>query len=183
MTHNFDAFTTTTKETIEWVTREFSAIRTGRATPMILDSITVESYGARMSVKEVGSVGIEDARTLRISPWDPSQVKVIEKAISDANLGLSVMSDDKGVRVIFPELSVERREQLTKLAKSKLEDARVAVRKARDEAMKEIDAKEKEGDMSEDDKFRFKADLQKRVDDINATLEALFAKKETEMQQ
>lgn len=183
MAYNFDTFTAAAKETAEWLTREYATIRTGRATPVILDSIKVESYGATVSLKEVGSVGVEDARTLRVSTWDPSQVKAIEKAITEANLGLSVVADDRGIRVIFPELTAERRVELTKIAKTKLEEARVAVRKARDEAMKDIDAKEKEGGMGEDEKFTLKAELQKRVDDTNRQIETLFEKKEAEMKQ
>ena len=181
MAYSFDSFMKAAEETREWLTREYAGIRTGRATPAILDSIKVESYGTTMALKEVGSVGVEDARTLRVSLWDASQVKATEKAIMAADLGLSVVTDDKGIRVIFPELTADRREQLTKLAKAKLEDARVTLRKARDEANKGIDAAEKEGNMSEDDKFRAKAELQKRVDEMNQSLEALFDKKENEM--
>lgn len=181
MAYSFDSFTSSTKETVEWLTKEFSGIRTGRATPAILDGITVESYGARMSLREIGSIGAEDARTLRINLWDSSQVKGVEKAIIDANLGLSVVTDDKGIRVVFPELTSERREQLTKLAKSKLEDARVAIRKSRDEANKELDTAKKASEIGEDDAFRFKAELQKRVDEANSTLESLFVKKESEL--
>jgi len=181
MAYSFDTFTQNAKDTLEWLTKEFSGIRTGRATPAILDGVTVESYGTRMSLREVGSVGIEDARTLRVSLWDSSQIKAVEKALIEADLGLSVVSDDKGIRVIFPELSADRRDQLTKLAKSKLEDARVAIRKARDEANKELDTAKKASEIGEDDAFRAKADLQKKVDDVNASLEALFAKKEEEL--
>jgi ribosome recycling factor len=181
MAYSLTTFQDAAKETQEWLTREYAGIRTGRAAPAILDSISVESYGTTMSLREVGSIGVEDARTLRVSPWDASQVKAIEKAITAANLGLSVVTDDRGVRVVFPELTVERRDQLTKLAKAKLEDARVAVRKARDEANKDIDTKEKAGDMGEDDKFRAKQELQKKVDETNAALEALYEKKEAEL--
>lgn len=181
MAYSFDTFTKSVAETHDWLAREYSGIRTGRATPMILDSVKVESYGSMMSIKEVGSVGVEDARTLRITPWDPSQVKAIEKGITAANLGLSVVTDERGIRVVFPELTEERREQLTKLAKSKFEDARVTIRQARDEANKAIDALEKAGDMSEDEKFKVKAELQKKVDAANNSLEEAFTKKEEEM--
>jgi ribosome recycling factor len=181
MAYSFDAFTKAVAETTDWLQREYGGIRTGRATPMILDSVTVESYGSMMSIKEVGSVGVEDARTLRVTPWDPSQVKAIEKGITAANLGLSVVTDERGLRIVFPELTADRRDQLTKLAKSKLEDARVAIRKARDEANKTLEAEEKSGGVSEDEKFRLKAELQKKVDAANTALEEMFAKKEAEM--
>ncbi len=168
-------------EIIEWLEKEFSAIRTGQATPTLLDSIRVESYGAFLPFNQVGSVGVEDARTLRISPWDATQVKAVERAISDANLGLSVMTDSSGVRVIFPELTGERRQQLIKFAKTKLEDARVSVKAVRDEVMKGIDAAEKAGEMSQDDKFSQKEEAQKIVDATNRALEARFSEKETEI--
>jgi ribosome recycling factor len=168
-------------EVIEWLEKEFSGIRTGQATPALLDGVRVEAYGSYLPLNQVGSVGIEDARTLRISPWDQTQVKAVEKAITDADLGLSLVTDSAGVRVIFPELTGERRQQLVKLAKGKLEDARVSVRAIRDEAMKAIDAAEKAGDMSQDDKFTAKEEVQKIVDATNRALEAHFAQKETEI--
>ncbi|MBP9717667.1 MAG: ribosome recycling factor [Candidatus Pacebacteria bacterium] len=166
---------------VEWLDKEFSTIRTGQATPTLLDGVRVESYGSMLPLNQVGSVGIEDARTLRISPWDATQVKAVEKAIADANLGLSVMADSSGVRVIFPELTGERRQQLVKLAKSKLEDARVSVKAVRDDIMKAIDAAEKSGDMSQDDKFVQKEEAQKLVDAANRALEARFSEKEAEI--
>lgn len=179
MAYDFKPFDTKLKEATEWLTREFSAVRTGRATPALLDMVEIEAYGSRMRLEQVGSVGVEDARTLRISLWDKNQIREVEKAIIDANLGLSVVSDDKGIRVIFPELTSDRRAQLLKLAKSKLEEARVAVRKARDEAMKEINASE----MGDDEKFKLKDDVQKRVDAANRMLDEALAKKEVEISQ
>lgn len=171
------------KEVAEWLGKEFTSIRTGRATPTLLDSIQVESYGARVPLQQVGSVTVEDARTLRITPWDPEGVKAIEKGIIDANLGISVNTDEKGLRVVFPELTSERREQLMRLAKAKLEDARVSLRSARDEAVKDIDAQHKSGDMSEDEKFRAKEALQKKIDEANKTLNEMIERKEKEINQ
>jgi ribosome recycling factor len=168
-------------EIIDWLDEEFSTIRTGQATPTLLDGVRVESYGSMLPLNQVGSVGIEDARTLRISPWDNSQVKAVEKAIVDADLGLSVVTDSSGVRVIFPELTGERRLQLVKLAKSKLEYARVSVKSVRDDAMKAIEASEKAGELSQDDKFVAKEEVQKYVDAANRALEARFDEKEKEI--
>ena len=169
------------KDVVLWLEKEFSGIRTGQATPALLDSIRVESYGTLMPLQQVGSVGIEDARTLRIVPWDASQVTLVEKAIREADLGISVMSDSAGLRVVFPELTGERRQQLSKIAKGKLEDARVSVRAIRDDIMKEIDAAQKAGDISEDDKFTKKEQVQKAVDSVNRTLEARMSEKEQEI--
>lgn len=168
-------------EIVNWLANEYASIRTGQATPALLDGVKVESYGSMMQMNQVASIGVEDARTLRVSPWDASLVKVIETAVRDADLGVSVVTDSSGLRVIFPELTGERRVQLLKLAKSKLEDARVSVRGARDEAMKAIDKQEKDGDISEDDKFTKKEDTQKKVDATNRSLDALYDKKEAEI--
>ena len=109
MTYDFSNFKKRTKEIDEHLKKEFAGIRTGRAAPAILDGVLVESYGAKLSIKELGSVTVEDAWTLKISPWDATQAKNIEKAITAANLGLSVSAGDGGVRVFFPELTAERR--------------------------------------------------------------------------
>ena len=169
------------KEIIEWLQKEFSGIRTGQAAPALLDNVKVENYGAMMPINQVGSVSIEDARTLRIATWDAGVIPAVEKALSDADLGVSVATDSAGLRVIFPELTSERRVQLQKLAKQKLEDARVSVRSARDEAMKALDAAVKVGEMSEDERFGKREDVQKQVDAANKELEALLTAKEAEI--
>lgn len=167
----------------EWLQKEYSGIRTGQANPGLLDAVRVESYGTLVPLQQVGSLSIEDARTLRLSLWDSSQVKAVEKALQDADLGISVVSDSAGVRVVFPELTSERRAQLLKLAKSKLEDARVSVKAIRDEAMKELERQFKASEISEDDKFSGKEKIQKAIDDSNAKLEAYCSRKEKELEQ
>jgi ribosome recycling factor len=114
--------------------------------------------------------------------WDKSAVSAIEKAIREADLGISTVSDSDGVRVIFPELTADRRTQLMKLAKAKLEDARISVRGVRDEIMKSLDKQQKDGDISEDERFSQKEKVQTQVDATNRALEALFDKKEAELQ-
>jgi len=169
------------QEVTQWLEKEFSGIRTGQASPALLDGVKVESYGTYMPIPQVSSVGIEDARTLRISAWDASVIPAIEKAIRDADLGVSLATDSSGVRVIFPELTGERRTQLVKIAKSKLEEARVSVRGIRDEVMKKIDTAQKAGDISEDEKFSHKESVQKQIDATNQSLESLFNQKEAEI--
>jgi ribosome recycling factor len=183
MAYNSKNFVARGEEVVKWLEREFSGIRTGRATPALLDMVQVESYGARMPIQQIGSVSVEDARTLRISVWDQNAVKGVEKAITEADLGVSVVADSSGVRVIFPELTSERRAQLLKLAKAKHEESRVSLRGARDEAVKEIDALEKAKEMSQDEKFAAKEDIQKKVDTFNATLNNLLELKEKEISQ
>jgi ribosome recycling factor len=169
------------KEVIEFLQKEFVAIRTGQATPALLDSVKVESYGTYMPIQQIGSIGVEDARTLRISTWDATQIPAIERAIRDSDLGVSVSSDSAGLRVIFPDLTAERRQQIVKIAKTKLEDARVSVRAVRDDVMKEIETALKAGDISEDEKHTKRELVQKSVDLTNRTLEAIFEKKEEEI--
>ena len=175
MSYNTTNFKQELKKVEEWLSREYSQVHTGRATPMVLDSISVDSYGSRMPIKNVAGITIEDPKTLRIAPWDKNQIKDIESAIMAANLGLSVASDSDGVRVIFPMLTTENRAKLAKVLKEKLEEARIKVRQHRGDEMNKLD------DMSEDDKNRAKDEVQKCVDEANKNLEAVFAKKETEV--
>ncbi len=165
MTYDFKILKEKTKGVEEWLKKEYQVIRTGSASPAILDNVLVEVYGQRMPINQMAGISVEDARVLRINPWDKAQSKEIEKAITAANLGVSVQTDDKGVRVFFPELTSDRRELLKKTAKSKLEDAKVSLRAVRDEIWNAIQEKEKEGGMGEDDKFRFKNEMQKNIDD------------------
>ena len=183
MAYNFKTFDDRAAEVVDWLGKEFATIRTGRATSALLDAIRVDSYGAKVPLNQVGSIAIEDPRTLRVSAWDSGSISNIERAILDAELGVSVVVDDSGLRVVFPELTSERREQLLKVAKAKLEEARVSLRGARDEAVKEIDAAQKNGDMSEDERFNAKEDLQKKVDTKNKELSGMFDLKEKEIQQ
>lgn len=181
MAYDFTDFDKKVSDAKEWLAREYRGLRTGRATPTILDGITVSAYGALSPLKQVANVSVEDARTLRVAPWDPSLVKDIERAIAAADLGLGTGSDASGVRIMFPELTAERREELVKMAKGKLEEARAAIRVARDEERRVIADEEKEGTISEDEKFRSNEDLQKRVDKANEELEHSFEAKEKEM--
>ena len=181
MAYDFNPFKKQMTGVEDWIKKEFQQIRTGQASPAVLDSVKVEIYGAPMALKEVASVVIEGARTLRVAPWDKAQVKEIEKAITVANLGLSVSADDQGLRVNFPELTADRRKDIAKMAKDKLEEAKKQVRQHRDAVVKDLQAKEKEGGYGKDDIFRLKNDLQKMVDDANKKLEDMYAKKEKEV--
>lgn len=181
MAYDFKAFDARMTKIEEQLKQELSGIRTGRATSSILDSISVESYGTRMPINNVATIGTEDARTLRIKPFDPAMTKEIEKELTQANLGLSVAVDDSGLRVIFPELTGERRVQLVKLAKEKVEEMRIQVRLARDDVWSDIQQKERDGEIPEDDKFRFKDEMQKKVDTANARFDEALTRKETEI--
>src|SRR3989338_9088928 len=178
MRYDFSALRAKMKKNEDWLSKEYLQIHTGRANASFLDGVSVESYGAKMPVKNIASINMEDAKSLRIAPWDKNQIKEIEKAIAAANLGVSVMSDSDGLRVIFPSLTEETRLGIVKLVKARLEDARITLRKEREEVWDEIQKKEKEGAMSEDEKFKAKEELQKIVDEANGSLEKLFERKE-----
>jgi ribosome recycling factor len=165
----------------EWLKTQYTQISTGRANPALVDSVMVESYGTFQPIKSMASITVEEARVLRISPWDKNVVKDIERAIRDSGLPLSVVADGNGLRASIPQLTEESKRTVVKLVKEKLEEARVSVRLERQRVEKDIDATEKEGNFSEDDKFRAKEDLQKMVNDINGRLEDTFNKKESDI--
>lgn len=181
MAYDFTAFKRASESTLDWLKKEYNGIRTGRAVPTILDRVSVVAYGSSMSINQLATVSIEDSRTLRIVPWDKEVTKDIDKTIREANLGLSVAVDANGLRVSFPELTGERRSMLSKLAREKLEEARIRVRTEREKSLDVFEKNVKDGMLSEDDKFKFKSELQKLVDDINQKLEDLTIKKEKEI--
>lgn len=159
---------------VTWLKTEYGTIHTGQASPVILDSIKIESYGSLQPIKNVASIQGEDPRTLRVTPWDRNHIALIDKAIVAADLGLSVSVDGNGMRVHFPQLTEETRAKIVKVLKQKLEDARVSVRKEREAAIKDIEATL----ASEDAQKSTKDQLQKLVDETNKQLEEVFKAKE-----
>lgn len=181
MQYNFSNFKAELKKIEEFLSKEYRELNAGRASPMVLDSIAVEAYGSYQPVKNVASISIEDPKTLRVAPWDKNQIKDIERAILAANLGLSVATDEAGMRIIFPQLTTETRERLIKVLKEKLEESRIVLRKEREKVIDDITTLEKEGKMTEDERFRGKDELQKLVDEGNSKLEEIFEKKQKEV--
>lgn len=179
--YDFSNLKSKIKETEAWLSNEFSQIRTGRATPSMLDSVHVEAYGSTLPINQVAGVSLEDARTIRITPWDMSMAKAVEKAIMAANLGVSVMLDEKGARVVFPPLTTETRTQFIKIAKQKLEDAKVAIRHERNKVNEDLQTKKKNGEMGEDDMMRQKNEMEKIVKEGMDKLEVATGKKEAEI--
>lgn len=169
------------KDIENWLAKELSVIRTGRATSAILDYVQVDAYGSKMAIKELANIVVEDAKTIRIEPWDLTVGKSIEKAIISSNLGLSVSPFEKGLRIIFPDLTSERREQFIKVVGQQLEEAKITLRSLRDKTWKTIEEKEKAGNMGEDDKFRFKDEMQKIIDESHRKLEEMAEKKNNEI--
>ncbi len=181
MQYNFSNFKGELKKVEEFLGKEYRELNVGRASPMVLDGVSVESYGSYMPIKNVAGISIEDPKTLRVAPWDKNQIKDIEKAIVASNLGLSVATDDAGLRVIFPQLTTETRQKLVKVLKEKLEESRITVRKERERIWDDIQGQEKTGKMTEDEKFRAKDELQKVTDEANKNLESAFERKEKEV--
>lgn len=179
--YDFSSLKEELKKVEEWLLNEYSRIHTGMASPVLLDAVVVESYGSHVPIRNIASISIEDPKTLRISPWDKNQIKDIQKAIGASNLGLSVSADDQGLRASFPPLTAETREQMVKVLKEKLEEARISIRLAREKVWDDIQQKASDGSIPEDDKFRLKDELQKLIDDANKDLEASFGKKEKDL--
>lgn len=181
MSYDFSSVTTNKNTILDWLKSEYRSIQTGRATPQVLDLVHIDMYGSRTPLAHASSITIEDPRTIRVAPWDKSIIGHMEKAINDADLGLSVSSDAEGLRVHFPSLTTETRTKLVKLLKDRLEDARVRVRALREETNKAIDQEAKDGAYGEDEQRKYRDEMQKIVDSTNLELEALFQKKETEV--
>ena len=181
MSYNFSSFKKQSKEIEDWLIKELYGLRTGRASPLLLDQIMIRSYDTRVPLKQVASVAIEDVRTLRLTPWDHNLIKEIEIAIAAANLGVSTAPDGVSLRVNFPSLTLDSRQALQKVIRHKFEEAKVSLRNERDKIWSDIQTKMKQGDLGEDDKFRAKNELQRLTDETVARLEDITAKKETEV--
>ena len=181
MAMHFTQFKERVKEIEEWLRRELALLRTGRATTAVLDEIKVDAYGSYTPIAHIGNIIVEDSRTLRVVPWDKSQIKAIEHAIQKADIGLSVVADGEGMRVIFPELTSERRQQIIKILHGKLEEARISLRKEREEQLSVMKRMEKNGEMTEDEHFQAREELQRLVDHANRVFEEMAGKKEKEI--
>ncbi|MEK7579555.1 MAG: ribosome recycling factor [Patescibacteria group bacterium] len=181
MAYSFTHLSAKLTEVTDWLKKELSAVNTGRASIAFLDGIRADAYGTPMPLQQLANMNVEDARTIRVTPYAGETRPGIEKAVRDANLGVSVAGDDKGIRIIFPQLTTETREKYAKIVGKKLEEARVSVRNARDEVWNDIQKKEKEGTMSEDEKFRAKEDMEKKIKEANDTLDTVAKRKEEEV--
>ena len=169
------------KKAFESVTREFSEIRTGRASPVIVEGIHVDYYGTPTLLKQLASISAPDAHLLVIQPWDVSAIPEIEKAIMKSNLGITPSNDGKVVRLSVPQLSKERRQELAKLIHKMSEDGRISLRTIRRDAKEHLEKLEKDKVISEDDKFRGVDELQKQVDKYIAKVDELLKSKEKEV--
>ena len=168
-------------KTIESVKRDFNSIRAGRANAAVLDRITVDYYGTKTPIAQIASISTPEPRTLLISPWDQSALKEINKAIQSSDIGINPQNDGKSIRLVFPQLTEERRKELTKQVHKYGEDGKVAVRNIRRDAMDQFKAMKKSGEITEDDQKEMEKDLQKMTDNACKELDKLTAEKEAEL--
>ncbi|MFH0826638.1 MAG: ribosome recycling factor [Candidatus Omnitrophota bacterium] len=169
------------KKALESVTREFSEIRTGRASPHLVEGLHIDYYGAPTLLKQLASISATDAHLIVIQPWDISCVAEIEKAILKSNLGITPSNDGKVIRLTFPPLSKERRQELVKVVHRMAEEGKVSLRTIRRDAKESLEKLEKDKSIAEDDKFRGIDELQKVVDRYIVRIDELLKNKEKEI--
>jgi len=163
------------------VVNEFAGVRTGKASASLVENILVESYGSQMRIRELAGITTPEPRTLAIQPWDASTIQHIEKAIQKANLGLSPAVQGKVLRIFFPELSQERRQEFVKIIKKMAEDGRVAIRHVRRDAMDQLKKHGHDSGVTEDEVKQAEKDMQKLTDDYIGKIDKHFAAKEKEL--
>lgn len=168
---------------VENLRHEFAGLRTGRASPTLLDPITVEVYGASMPINQVGSISVPEPRMLSVSVWDRGSVSAVEKAIRNSGLGVNPVVDGTLIRIPIPELNQERRQEMVKLASKYTEQARVAVRNVRRDGMEQLKKLEKDGKISEDDHKIYADEVQSLTDKAIAAIDASLTSKEKEILQ
>ena len=161
--------------------REFGSLRAGRATPQLLDRISVDYYGTDTPLNQVANIAIPEARVITISPWESRMITPIEKAIQKSDLGINPSNDGKVIRLVFPELTEERRRDLVKVVKKKGEEAKVAIRSIRRDANETIKKQKKNGDITEDDQKIMEEDAQKATDASIKDIDKIIADKEKEI--
>jgi ribosome recycling factor len=169
------------EKAIEYFKEELTKLRTGRASTALVDSLLVDYYGSKSPLRQIASITVTDARTIAITPWSRDSLVNIEKAIRESQLNLNPMNDGQVVRINIPALNEERRKELVKILNQKAEEARVAVRRVREEIWDQFQALEKDGKIGEDDKFIGKDKLQRMVDEHNVKIEEIREKKEEEI--
>jgi len=168
-------------KSVDAIRHEFGSVRTGRASPALLDRVNVDYYGALTPLRQLATISAPEARLLSVTPYDASSIKSIEKAIMESDLGLTPNNDGKIIRLTIPELTEERRKQLVKVVRNITEDGRVAVRNIRRDCMHDLRELKESGETGSDEEHRAEADLQKLTDEKVAELDSLLKNKEAEI--
>jgi len=166
---------------ITFLEREIGKIRAGRASVSLIEDIEVDCFGQKMSLNQLSAISTPESRQILIQPWDDSYIESIQRALEKANVGVSPIVDGKNIRISLPPLSEEYRQKLIKVLSEKKEEARKTIRRWRDEVWKEIQDKTRSGEISEDNKYRAKDDLQDLVDDFNDKIDKIADKKKREI--
>jgi len=169
------------KKTIENLESELDAVRAGRANPAVLSQVQVDYYGTPTPVQQIASVSVPDPRTLVIQPWDASALKGIEKAILASELGINPQNDGRVIRLVFPQLTEERRKELAKQVKKYGEESKVAIRNIRRDAIEKFKKQQKASEITEDDYKNIEKDVQKLTDDYTKKIDDIADKKEKEL--
>ena len=181
MSSNTKAFEEKMKSTVEHLNRELASVRAGRANPAVLDKVSVDYYGAPTPIQQVASVAVSEARTLTITPWDRTLLRAISKAILASDVGITPIDDGQTIRLNFPAPTEERRKQLAKEVSKLGEDAKVATRNIRREAMDKAKAMKKAGELTEDDQKNLEEEVQKLTDKFVKEIDATCARKNQEI--
>ena len=181
MSSNTKAFEDKMKSAVEHLERELKTVRAGRANPGVLDKVTVDYYGSPTPIQQVASVAVSEARTLTITPWDRTLLRAISKAILASDVGINPIDDGHTIRLVFPAPTEERRKQLTKDVQKQGEEAKVAVRNVRRDAMDKFKAQKKAGELTEDDQKNLEKELQDLTDKRCKEIDELTAKKDKEL--
>jgi ribosome recycling factor len=168
-------------KSVEATKHEFGTVRTGRASPSLLDRVQVDYYGAVTPLRQLANLAASEARLLTITPYDKSSIKAIEKAILESDVGLTPSNDGSLIRLVIPELTEERRKDLAKVVRRIAEEGRVGVRNVRHDVQRDLRDLKSEGDLGADDEHRAEAELQKLTDQHTAAIDAALAAKEKEI--
>ena len=160
---------------------DFSSVRTGRATPALVEKLKVDYYGAEVQLQQLAGFNVPEPRVLVVAPYDKSSMKAIEKAIQNSDLGITPSNDGQVIRLVFPQLTTDRRKELVKVVKHKAEDGRVAIRNLRRAARHELEAFEKDGDISVDELDRAEKELEKLTHEYVAEIDRMLGRKEQEL--
>jgi ribosome recycling factor len=169
------------RKAITHLQSEFASVRTGRATPALVEKLKVDYYGSEVVLQQLAGFSVPEPRVLVISPYDKGSLKAIEKAIQSSDLGINPSNDGQLIRLVFPELTEERRRDLVKVVRHRAEEGRVAIRNIRREARRDLEALEHDGEIGQDDLDRAEKDLEKRTHDVIAEVDEMLRHKEQEL--
>ena len=169
------------EKAIDVLKREFSGLRTGRASTSLLDSISIEAYGSKVPLNQVSNISVPESRLITVQVWDDSLVNTVENSIRNSNLGLNPMIEGSLIRIPIPELSEERRIEIVKIASKYSEDSKISIRNIRRDAMEKIKSLEKNKEISQDESFKFSDEVQNMTKNLTEKIDTLFIDKEKDI--